>query len=122
MSDNIGALLAGAREHAGLTQGELARRAGTSQSAIARLERGQVSPSLGTIRRLARAAGFDVRVSLVPRTDGDPVVQAYKRDVDRTLLRENLRKTVDRRLRDIEAFRQDADELRTAVAQRRVRK
>jgi transcriptional regulator with XRE-family HTH domain len=121
MSD-IAELLTSARESAGLTQAELARRAGTSQSAIARLERGQVSPSLETVRRLARAAGFEVRVSLVPRTDGDPVVEAYKRDVDRTLLRDNLRKTVDRRLRDIDAFRRDADELRSAVASRRARR
>jgi transcriptional regulator with XRE-family HTH domain len=122
MSENPGGIVAAAREQAGLTQGELARRAGTSQSAIARLERGQVSPSLATVQRLANAAGFDVRVSLVPRTDTDPVVQAYKRDVDRTLIRENLRKTVDRRLRDIEAFRRDADELRRAIAVRRSRK
>lgn len=75
-----------------------------------------MSPSLDTIQRLVGAAGFDVVVNLVPRHPSDPVVEAYKRDVDRTLLRENLRKTVDRRLRDIEAFRRDADELRRAVS------
>jgi len=36
------------------------------------------------------------------RIDGtpepDPVIEAYKRDVDRTLLRENLRRTVEERL------------------------
>jgi len=105
-----------ARERAGLSQGELARRAKTSQSAIARLERGRVSPSFSTIQRVVRAAGFDVQVTLVARPGGDPVVEAYKRDVDRTLLRENLRKSVDRRLRDIEAFAHDAGELRRAVS------
>jgi transcriptional regulator with XRE-family HTH domain len=122
MSDDSAELLVEAREQAGLSQSELAKLAGTSQSAVARLERGQVSPSLATLRRLARAAGFDVQVSLAPRPTGDPVVQAYKRDVDRTLLRENLRKSVDRRLRDIEAFGRDADELRRAVTRRRAQK
>jgi hypothetical protein len=34
----------------------------------------------------------------------DPVVEAYKKDVDRTLLRENLKLSVDERLRKFEAF------------------
>ncbi|MBA3296398.1 MAG: hypothetical protein H0U19_05640, partial [Acidobacteria bacterium] len=34
----------------------------------------------------------------------DPVVEAYKKDVDRTLLRERLKLTVDQRLRDLETF------------------
>lgn len=34
----------------------------------------------------------------------DPVVEAYKRDVDRTLLRENLMLTPDERLRKLQNF------------------
>ena len=34
----------------------------------------------------------------------DPVVEAYKRDVDRTLLRENLMLTPDERLRKLQDF------------------
>lgn len=48
------------RLRAGLTQAELARRVGTTQSAIARWERGAVSPSLRTGRRLAAACGHDL--------------------------------------------------------------
>jgi transcriptional regulator with XRE-family HTH domain len=113
---DISRIVAAARRQAGLTQQQLAERAGTSQPAVARLERGGGSPSLATVRRLVNAAGFDLKVELLPRaTRRDPVIAAYQRDVDRTLLRENLRKTVDRRLRDMEAFRKDAEQLRAAV-------
>lgn len=113
---DIPRLIATARRMAGLTQQQLAERAGTSQPAVARLEAGAGSPSLATVERLVGAAGFDLRIELLPRpTHRDPVIEAYKRDVDRTLLRENLEKTVDRRLRDMEAFRQGAEELRSAT-------
>ena len=45
-----------ARTAAKLTQAELARRLGTAQSAVARLEGGRVSPSLATLRRGNRHA------------------------------------------------------------------
>ena len=113
---DIAQLVTTARQQAGLTQQQLAERAGTSQPAVARLERGAGSPTLATVQRLVGAAGFDLRIELLPRpVHRDPVVEAYKRDVDRTLLRENLRKTVDRRLRDMEAFRRDAEQLRRAA-------
>lgn len=114
-----GALVADARTRAGLSQRELAQRARTSQSAVARIESGAVSPSLETLRRLVAACGFDLRLSLAPVGDADPVVEAYKRDVDRTLLRENLRKTVEQRLVDMESFRKSAERLRRAVTSAR---
>lgn len=43
-----------ARTAAKLTQAELARPLGATQSAIARLEGGGVSPSLATLRRYAK--------------------------------------------------------------------
>lgn len=46
-----------ARRDAGLSQAQLARRAGTSQSAIARYERSVSTPSLATLERLLRACG-----------------------------------------------------------------
>jgi transcriptional regulator with XRE-family HTH domain len=117
---DIGTIIADARARAGLTQQALARRAGTSQSAVARIERGQGSPSIETARRLVAAAGFELRIELAaPTVQSDPMVEAYKRDVDRTLLRENLRKSVDQRLRDVESFRKSAGRLRRAVQRRR---
>ena len=44
----------------------------------------------------------------------DPVIEAYKKDVDRTLLRENLRLTPDERLRNLMKLQQFAEELRRA--------
>jgi len=44
----------------------------------------------------------------------DPVIEAYKKDVDRTLLIENLRLTVEQRFQKFEAFMQLAMELRRA--------
>ena len=54
-----------ARAAANLTQAEVARRLGTTQSAIARLEDGGVSPSFATLRRYAEAAGTRLTVGLV---------------------------------------------------------
>ncbi len=53
-----------ARREAKLTQAELARRLGTTQSAIARLESGGVSPSIRTLRRYAEAIGARLSVDL----------------------------------------------------------
>lgn len=55
--------IAAARRAAGLTQAGLAIRLGTTQSAVARLERGEVTPSIATLSRLADALGiqFEVR-------------------------------------------------------------
>jgi len=50
----------------GLSQRDLAQRAGMQQPSIARLETGQTA-SLRTLRRVADALDADVRVTLVPR-------------------------------------------------------
>ena len=52
-----------ARLAAGLTQEELARRMGTSQSAIARMEAGH-KPSLKTLEKFARATGTRLKIRL----------------------------------------------------------
>ncbi len=44
----------------------------------------------------------------------DAVIEKYKRDIDRTLLRENLRRTVDERFRQLMELQKFADELRGA--------
>jgi hypothetical protein len=44
----------------------------------------------------------------------DPVIEAYKRDVDRTLLRENLKLSVEQRLENLMAMQRFTEELRRA--------
>jgi len=59
-----------ARLRAGLSQAALARRMGTGQSAIARLESGRGSPSFTTLRKLAEATGARLTVRLEGRDLG----------------------------------------------------
>jgi len=49
-----------------------------------------------------------------PEGETDPVVDAYKPGVDRTLLVENLRRSPEERLRNLMALQRFADELRRA--------
>lgn len=72
----IGALVKQARTKAGLTQDQLAAKAGTSQPAIARYETSRVVPDLETLLRLIRMCGFDLRIDLQPHDDHDEVLVA----------------------------------------------
>ncbi len=82
-----------ARARAGLTQRQLAARASTSQSVVARVEAGQTRPGSGTLRRLLEAAGFELRAELVPL----PVVETHMlEDVARILAL-----TPEERLREV---------------------
>ena len=54
------------RTEAGLTQGELASRMGTTQSAIARMEGGGTRPTLGTPEKLPTAVGSELVVGVAP--------------------------------------------------------
>ena len=58
------------REARGLSQRELAERVGTTQSAIARLEGGNISPSLPTLDKIAEALDAELSVGLVDLTAG----------------------------------------------------
>ena len=54
-----------ARAAAKLSQAEVACRIGTTQSAIARLEAGNVAPTIPTLRRYAEATGTKLHIELV---------------------------------------------------------
>ena len=56
------------------------------------------------------------------RPDPDPVVEAYKKDIDRTLIRENLKLSVEERFRKAMAHMRFAEELRRAGREARSRK
>lgn len=55
-----------AREAAGISQAELARRMNTGQPTIARLELGGVDPKLSTIERINRALGTELVIQFAP--------------------------------------------------------
>lgn len=58
----LGARVKAERDRLGLTQAELAKRMGTTQPTIARLEAGGVTPSLDTLHRAANALGLELVV------------------------------------------------------------
>jgi len=74
-------LVRSARTKAGLSQRDLARRTGTAQSVVARIEQGATSPTWETLTRLLNAAGFELDARLGLRTDPSHML----RDVPRIL-------------------------------------
>ncbi len=48
------------------------------------------------------------------RSSMDDVIDAYKKDIDRTLLRENLKMTVEQRIRQLGEFARFAEQMREA--------
>ena len=62
----LAAAVAKARMRAGLSQAELARRMMTTQSTVARLERGRGRPSTRTLDRFAKATGHRLKISFEP--------------------------------------------------------
>jgi transcriptional regulator with XRE-family HTH domain len=70
-------LLRLARDKAGLTQHELASRAGVSQQAISSYETGRKEPTFTTVDRLLEAAGFEMRIRLEPLDDHDRSLEAF---------------------------------------------
>lgn len=64
----IAQLVAEQRRARGLSQRELAELCGTTQSAIARVERGLRPPRLDTLLRIANALDCELAVDLRPRT------------------------------------------------------
>src|ERR1700726_1018681 len=76
----VGSAVRAARRRAGVSQVELAERAGTSQPSIARLEKGQVSPTVITLDRIARALGTDLVIDFEPQPGPRPGTLSTRRD------------------------------------------
>lgn len=62
LAGELAELVHGMRTRAGLTQAELARRMGTTQSSVARIEGGGSLPTIEMLARLARATGVPVHL------------------------------------------------------------
>lgn len=97
-----------ARLLAGLTQAELARRCATTQSAIARVERGASEPSFQRAQAIVRACGFDLNFSITPIDEDE--LGAHRR---------NLALSVDARVMRITAGARFIEAGRSALAVRR---
>lgn len=54
--------------------------------------------------------------------DPDPVIDAYKKDIDMNLIRENLKLTVDQRLLQLMRLQRLAEEMRRAADEAKSRK
>lgn len=78
MTTWAGNLIKLARHDAGLSQRQLAKRAGTSQATLSAYEAGRKSPSLDTLARIVRAAGRDLRIQVVAYDDHDDLIRAYE--------------------------------------------
>jgi uncharacterized protein len=69
-----GELIRATRTRTGLSQERLARRAGTKQSAISRLEADEISPTVETLDLLMRAMGERLQIcGEEPERDYDPL-------------------------------------------------
>jgi len=60
-------LVAEMRARSGLTQAQLARRAGLPRSVVNAYERGKREPGTGALAHLAASAGFELELSRAPR-------------------------------------------------------
>jgi len=68
------ALLQLARIKSGLSQGQLSERAGVPATMISAYERDRRQPTIPTLMRLLKAAGFDLSMRLVPSDPHDEVL------------------------------------------------
>lgn len=88
MESTPGQLLREARKRHGVSQKQLAIRAGTTQSAISRIEGDKVSPSVETLRSLLQVLGEDLVLGVVEPDSG----------VDRSMIQGRFRLTPSERL------------------------
>lgn len=103
------------------------------QALSERVEAGAGTVVLSGIRRINRSFIVRLRLCIVnyfvsynaeemkdspnqteSSTDQDPVIEAYKKHIDRTLIRENLRLTVDQRFQQLMKLQRFAEQLQTA--------
>jgi transcriptional regulator with XRE-family HTH domain len=101
-----GQLIRDARHRAGLSQTDLAHRLGTTQGAIAQLERPDANPTFARLDEALRATGERLVLS----------AEAARRNVDETLLARNLRLTPAERLRAFETGHGELEELRAMAS------
>lgn len=104
-------LIREARREAGLTQAELAARAGVTQPVVARLEQPSSNPTLATIESVLDAAGYELELRAARRA---------RPPVDESQIIERLRWTPAERLDAFIASNRNLNELLSAARRGRV--
>jgi transcriptional regulator with XRE-family HTH domain len=111
----LGAMLAAklirdARRRHGLDQKGLARRAGTSQGQISKIERGAISPSIATLERLLGVMGERLELAAVPGPRPNLSVRELRHDHDVFTLEERVahQAALSEALTTLAAAREDA--------------
>lgn len=104
-----GPLLRDMRRRHGLSQSRLACRANTTQAVVSRIERGEASPTLDTVRRLLAAMGWELDVELR---------RSHWQDHDADALRAFGARTPEERVAGIEQTLRDVSALRGTAAGR----
>ncbi len=102
-------MIRAARRAAGLTQASLASRLGTTQSAVARLERDASSPRVETLERALRACGQRLELVARPR----------RPNIDETLVAQKLRMPPGDRIKSFERGYANVREIALAGARSR---
>jgi transcriptional regulator with XRE-family HTH domain len=106
---SAGLLVRELRHRRAVTQRQLAARMGTTQSAIAALERPGSNPTTQTVADALDALGYELRLTAVAKPPA----------VDESLIRQQLALTPAQRLEQLEAMAAGARELATAGARAR---
>ena len=83
-------LIRDARKRHGLDQQSLARRAGTSQGQISKIERGVVSPTISTLERLLSVMGERLELGAAPGLRPNASVRELRRDYERLSVEERV--------------------------------
>lgn len=96
-----GALLLDARRRCGLTQADLAERAGVVRPLISQYETGKKDPSVSMLARLLDACGMELRMQASVVTDSDR--DQYRRDKE--VGPEQARRNAQRARREIVSIR-----------------
>ena len=73
--ENIGQRIRQLRESRGMTQSQLQARSRVSRSYLSRIESGQMTPSLGTLEKIAEALGVGLNRFFVPESNGETVLE-----------------------------------------------
>ena len=73
--ENIGQRIRQLRESRSMTQSQLQARSRVSRSYLSRIESGQMTPSLGTLEKIAEALGVGLNRFFIPETNGETVLE-----------------------------------------------